>query len=129
MLTFTLPIPPTMNNCYPTARSGGRRILSAEGRAYIKDAALIARNAAQLHGWRYEPGARLVLELRLFFRQNNRDGDNAVKLPQDSIAAGLGFNDKQIKEWHIYSAVDKHRPRCEVGIGVLVEERILEETL
>lgn len=124
MLTFVLPIPPTLNHCYLTTRSG-RRILTDEGRAYVEGAALVARNAAQREGWCYESGARLVLELRLFFPRNNRDLDNAFKLLLDSLAAGLDFDDRQIKALHAYSAVDKATPRCEVGIGVLVEEEVL----
>lgn len=115
MLTLTLPLAPSVNHCYLTTRAG-RRILTVAGSAFMEQATLITRNAAQHAGWQYQPKAPIALTLRFWFERNNRDLDNSIKLVQDALAHGLGFNDRAVKELHAYAAVDKRHPRCEVTI-------------
>lgn len=126
ILHITLPLLPTLNHAYKNAygkTSGGkaftRRVLTDDAQTAMATAGIIARNAARLAGWAAPDGARFALTLRFYFARDTRDGDNAIKLTQDALAQALGFNDKAIKEWHVYSAVDKASPRCEVELCVI----------
>jgi crossover junction endodeoxyribonuclease RusA len=112
-----LPVPPSLNHAYATVR--GRRVLSAEGRQYKASAGLLIRYLAAQQGFTVPEGARLALTARFYFANKLRDGDNAVKLLQDAVAEALGFNDRCIKEWHIYGDVDKALPRCSFELAVL----------
>lgn len=118
MLTLALPVGPSVNHCYVTTRNG-RRVLSAEARRYVDTAALLVRAEASRAGFVIGGKTRLTLTARIWFERDNRDADNALKLPIDALAEALGINDRWIKEWHIYSAVDKRNPRIEVELGVL----------
>ena len=115
MIAITLPVGPSVNHCYVTTRQG-RRVLSAEARRYVETAVLLVRAEAARSGLAISGKARLCLTARIWFERDNRDADNALKLPVDALAEALGINDRWIKEWHIYSAVDKRNPRIEVEL-------------
>lgn len=118
-LTVTLPLPPSLNNLYPTVR--GRRVLSEEGRQYHHDAEWIIVDAARKAAWRTRPGQRYRLELVLYWSDlRRRDLSNTIKIVEDSTAAALGFDDTRIDELVVRRGpVDKERPRCELRIVVL----------
>lgn len=118
LVADNLPVPPSLNNAYFNGRNG-RRVLSAEGRQYKASVGLLVRYLAREQGFTVPKGARLALTARFYFARDNRDGDNAVKLLQDAAAEALGLNDRCIKEWHIYGAVDKAAPRCAFELAVL----------
>jgi len=47
------------------------------------------------------PPPPYVLHFEFGLNSGNSDGDNCVKLAQDSIADKYGFNDRYIKRWII----------------------------
>lgn len=121
MICITLDLPPTTNNAYTNGRGHGRRVLTADARAFKATAALIARNSAALLNWQYQPGQRLAVCIRLHFPNNHRcDLANREKLPIDAIAEALGFDDTVIDDLRLQrGAVDKSHPRCEIELRVI----------
>lgn len=119
ILHLTLQLPPTTNHAYATVR--GRRVLSADGRAYKASMAQLARHAAAQHGWCYSAGQRLAVRLRLHFPDNRRcDIANREKLAVDALAEALGFDDAMIDELLLQrGACDKAHPRCEVELRAI----------
>ena len=105
-----LALPPSLNNAYMTVR--GRRVLTREARDYKASVAAQVALQAAVCAFVVPPRTPLVFTVRFWFQRNNRDGDNAVKLLQDAISEALGFNDRWIKEWHIYTDKDAACPRC-----------------
>lgn len=96
----------------------GRRVLSADGRAYKHTTAHEVRAAAE--GWR--PGAaRLGVLLTLHFPDRRRsDLANREKVLIDAIAMGLEFDDSQVDDLHLVrGAIDKAYPRCEVELWAI----------
>lgn len=105
-------LPPSVNHMYVTLRRGGKA-LSAEAQTFRQLVALALRGTPQ------PPVAPLVLSAWFTFpNKRTGDGDNRIKALQDAIALTIGFNDKQIVEWHVYVEFGK-QPRCEA----LLEER------
>lgn len=117
-LTITLPIPPSVNHSHLTTRNG-KRIMKEETREYKEKAALVARLEANQQGF-IPQTSRLALTMTIFAHRNGIDVDNRCKILLDSLADGIGFNDKQIDEIHIYRAAkDKNNPRCEITLRTL----------
>ncbi len=117
-LSFTLPVPPSINHQYATVR--GRRLLSSAGRAYKAHVGQLvwlsltkmADRAALLS--RFQTGT-LALSIRFYFTSAlRRDVDGGLKIAQDALCEGLGVNDNRIVETHLYKHVDKTNPRIEV---------------
>jgi Holliday junction resolvase RusA-like endonuclease len=116
MISFTAPIPPSLNNAYTNGRGHGRRVLTNEGRDYKE------RVAKSLLGTQPLPsGARINLSLRLWFRnRRRRDISNCVKLLEDALSEALGFDDCAVDRLLVERVgIDALRPRCEVTIEVL----------
>jgi len=117
-LSFTLPVPPSINHQYATVR--GRRLLSSAGRSYKAHVgqlvwlslAKMTDRAALLS--RLQTGT-LTLSIRFYFTSAlRRDVDGGLKIAQDALCEGLGVNDNRIVETHLYKHVDKTNPRIEV---------------
>lgn len=116
MITFTTPLPPSLNNAYTNGRGHGRRVLTAEGRMYKSGVASL------LLGQRPLPeGARVGLTLRLWFKTRQRaDISNRVKLLEDALSEALGFDDCRVDRLIVERAgYDAEWPRCEVVVEVL----------
>ena len=114
-----LALPPSLNNAYMTVR--GRRVMTREARDYKASVAAQVALQANVTGFTVPARTPLVFTARFWFARNNRDGDNAVKLLQDAISEALDFNDRWIKEWHIYAAKDAARPRCAFVLAIQQE--------
>ena len=118
-LTLTLPLPPSLNNAYPT-NNGGKRFLSTEGTRWKLQAAYLIRCAATQQGFAVAEGVRLSLSMKLYFKDNRRcDISNRVKCCEDSLAESLGFDDCRIDRLDVERMpIDKDNPRCEVRLAV-----------
>lgn len=118
-LRLTLPIAPTVNHSHLTTRTG-KRIMKPETREYKDAAALMARAAASLQGFQVDNTVRLLFEMHIYGNRNGYDLDNREKHIIDALADGVGFNDKQIDQIHVYrKPKDKDNPRCEVVLRVI----------
>lgn len=124
-LELTVPIPPSVNNCYTRGRGHGKRVLTKQGREYKATVAqLLLCRARPSGGFELAigaPGARIGLSLRLYFpNRQRRDISNCVKLIEDALAETIGFNDCAVDRLLVERAgYDPVRPRCEVLIEVL----------
>lgn len=95
-------LPPSVNHMYITLRRGGKA-LTDEAQTFRQVVALALR------GKDAPPVTPLALYVWMTFpNRRTGDGDNRIKALQDAIALALGFNDKQIIEWHVYVAFAKH---------------------
>ena len=119
MLSFTLPLGPSVNNMYEVTQRGVH--LSERARQFKHNAGLIVRNAAQLQGWEYVAGQRLELTIGVWFPNRKRaDLSNLIKVTEDAIAEALGFDDQYIDSISISRrGVDKTNARCEIALGVV----------
>ena len=118
-LHITAPLPPSLNNAYPSNKSG-RRFLSKEGSVYKQILALRVKQAAREQGFSVPEGARLSFTLRLYFPDRRRtDIDNRVKLPLDAVCAALSVDDSTVDSIQVTrGAVDKVAPRCTIILEV-----------
>lgn len=117
-LCVTLPLPPSVNQLYPTVR--GRRRLSLVGQAYKHDAGWLIKEAAMKLPWRTRPGQRYQLEIVLYFPDMRSDISNRIKAVEDTTAAALGFNDRAVDMLIVRRGpTDKIYPRCVLSIEVL----------
>jgi len=122
-LTFTLPMPPGVNNQYVTIN--GRRALSAEARRYKKSVARYLQRqqdtgaipealcAAARRGY-------LALFIDFYFETPlRRDLDGGLKIAQDAICTALGVNDNRVVDIHLVKRIDPLHPRIVVEVEVL----------
>lgn len=113
-LVLTLPIVPSVNNCYRNI-SIHRRILTAYGKAWKEEVQLLAKMEAKKQGWEFVAGKKLVMELRHFWPDHRRrDPGNSHKLLPDSLEGVLFDDDRWLLIRDIDFAVDKSNPRVEV---------------
>ncbi len=111
-LTFTIPLAPSLNNAYPTNWRTGRRYLSKAGNDFKADAGTMVRVYAYAADWESGSGP-LGLRLVMWFPNKRRtDLDGRIKLAQDAIAEGLGVDDSQFDELHVYRAGVDTDARC-----------------
>jgi len=114
VLTFTIPLAPSLNNAYPTNWRTGRRYLTKAGNDFKHDVSTMARVYAYSADWDAGSGP-LGLRLVMWFPNKRRtDLDGRIKLAQDAIAEGLGIDDSRFDELHVYRAGVSDEPRCEV---------------
>jgi crossover junction endodeoxyribonuclease RusA len=108
-LNLILPYPPSVNNLYATFR--GRRIISAKGRRFKSDIAVLARQqgAKMLDG-------DLSVTFRVFRPKRIGDLDNRLKISQDALKGICFADDKQIIEIHAFRFDDKANPRIEIDV-------------
>lgn len=119
VLSFTVDVPPTLNNAYPTNPKTGRRFPSKAATKFKKDAGWIAKQAAVAADW--EAGLlRLGMALLIVFPETvrRRDISNRIKLCEDAIAEALGFDDERV-DMIVVRRGDSGEPRCEVKIWFL----------
>lgn len=109
-INLTLPYPPSVNHLYATVR--GRRIISAKGRKFKADIAVLARQ----QGARIFAG-QLAVTFKVFRPKRIGDLDNRLKISQDALKGICFEDDKQIVEIHAYRFDDKENPRVEVEIS------------
>ncbi len=115
LLTFTIPLPVSLNNAYPTSKNG-RRFLSKAGKAFKDETSVIVWLAESDADWEAGDGA-LGIRLMMWFPNKRRaDIDNRIKLALDSIAEALGVDDSQFDELHVYRAGVSPKPKCVVTV-------------
>lgn len=123
-LTFVLPVPPSINHQYATVN--GRRVLTAQGRAYKAHVCqelwlCLTRAQREPPTWLDNPHAYgLALSIWFYFVSPlRRDIDGGVKITQDAICEALGFNDNRIMELHVYKRRDPEYPRIECRLSLI----------
>jgi crossover junction endodeoxyribonuclease RusA len=111
-IKLVLPYPPSVNNLYATF--AGRRIVSAKGRKFKSDIAVLAKRqgAKLLDG-------DLVITFRVFRPKRIGDLDNRLKISQDALKGICFADDRQIIEIHAFRFDDKTNPRIEIDINKL----------
>lgn len=117
-LTIIIPaLPPTVNHMYAANKHGGKR-LTDEAKAFREAVAEELADVCRLTRWRYVAGVPLSLTLFLTFGTHARqDGDNRLKAAADALALALGFDDRCIAAYHVYTlGVDPRRPLCEMRL-------------
>lgn len=110
MIKLVLPYPPSTDNLDTV--SGGRKILSTEGRRYK----LVAQAAIN----RAYPGEPLMGDLVVrydLYQLRRADWDNFIKAAQDACTGLVWVDDKQISEAHVYRHKSGGNPRVEITIG------------
>ena len=119
VLTFTIPLAPSLNNAYPTNWRTGRRYLSKAGNDFKTEVGTMARVYASSADWEAGSGP-LGLRLVMWFPNKRRtDLDGRIKLAQDAIADGLSIDDSRFDELHVYRAGVSDDPRCEVSVWTI----------
>ncbi len=122
-LQLTLPLPPGVNNQYATVN--GRRVLSAEARAY-KEA--VRRQVDDLNfSGRVTPSmldtlrsSYLALFIDFYFASPlKRDLDGGLKVTQDALCEALGVNDNRVVDIHLVKRIDPRNPRIEVQLEAI----------
>lgn len=112
-LVITFDIPPSTNMLY-TNGNNGRRVMTAEGRAFKTHAIILTGHAYAP----YSPlpaNSHFALSFDVFFADNRRDLTNTIKVLEDSIFKAIGFDDRRVVDFRM----KKHRndpanPRIEV---------------
>lgn len=94
-LRIAVRMPPSTNNLYATVR--GRRVKTAEARAYAEHVKQRVWLWKQLHGEPPKPPYRLTITL---YPPTARriDVSNGIKCLEDGLFAGLDGNDKTVNE-------------------------------
>lgn len=108
-INLILPYPPSVNNLYANFR--GRRILSAEGRKFKDNIAILARS----QGARILAG-ELAVTFRVYRPRRSGDLDNRLKISQDALKGVCFEDDRQIVELHAFRFDDKENPRIEIDL-------------
>lgn len=122
-LSLTLPLPPGINNQYVTA--GKRRVLSKPARTFKRDvtkhlAMLRERGTLDPVVERAFRDALIGVYLTFYFETPmRRDLDGGLKIALDSLATGLGFDDRAIVDLHLVKQIDPLRPRLEVELETI----------
>jgi Holliday junction resolvase RusA-like endonuclease len=60
----------------------------------------------------------LVVHIKIYYASRRPDLDESVIL--DAMQGLIYENDRQVKEKHVYHALDKHNPRAEIRIETLI---------
>ncbi len=122
MLRFTLPIVPSVNNCYRNV-SVNKRILSAEGAAWKQEAQLKAKLAAKRQDWKFSEREKLVIEITTYWPdRRRRDTHNSHKLLCDTLEGVLYKDDRWVLVRDVDFYIDRAHPRVEVLIKRLGED-------
>lgn len=113
-MKFSLPLPPSVNHLYATVR--GRRVLSAEGRAYKRDVHLYIGQMALSGRPEWADDVTFTVSCHYYFKNRRRDLDGGHKILQDAIFEAWHINDRRVHEIHLYRHIDKTNPRVEVDV-------------
>lgn len=110
-LCFTFP--PSVNHCYFT-NPRGQRILTKEGKEWMKSAQWYAMVEAKKHGW--QPMTRHTYADMYFYMpdKRQRDSHNYLKVLLDALEGPIVENDKWLLPRIQDVVVDRDEPRIEV---------------
>lgn len=122
MIRFTLPYPPSSNVYWRTFRN--RVVVSAEAKAYKRDAAIEARRQGvpKLLG-------KVGVRLHVYRPQKSGDLDNRFKVALDALNKVAWEDDDQVVELHGYRRDDKDNPRVEVAVWTVAPAHVQEVLL
>lgn len=105
----------------PASKANSRKLVTIHGRpasiksdkarGYVKDAEWQIPKLAQLLE------GELTLHIRIYYATQRPDLDESVIL--DILQGKIYANDRQVRERHVYHAIDKENPRAEI----IVEKR------
>lgn len=91
-----------------TIKGKPRFIKSAKARQYVSDF------KAQTSAMQNPMEGDVCVEMTIYYRTRRPDLDESVIL--DCLEGVAYFNDRQVKEKHIYHALDKENPRAEIRV-------------
>ena len=113
-LTFSLPIPPSVNHMYQNAGRGRR--LTKAAQLYIKDAQDACKKAMREQKWkRDKENVWYVMDLYFYFPDKKiRDSHNCLKLLTDCLEGLLFANDYFLLPRIQYVCLDRENPRLEI---------------
>lgn len=125
-ITFSLPMPPGINNQYVTLKNR-RRALSATSKKWkrtatqqlqgLRDRGLISQEFLHTATEGY-----LCLFVDFYFKTPlRRDLDGGLKILQDTICEVLGTNDNRVVDIHLVKRIDPLNPRVDVQVEALSE--------
>jgi Holliday junction resolvase RusA-like endonuclease len=113
-LVLDLPLPPSTNSVYRTARNIPSVYLSKAGKDYKKAIAEIC----MLHDLEPVTGPVRV-DMWVYFQRKGSDLANREKLLLDALEGFAYENDRQVCELHMYKLYDKAYPHVEVHVTEL----------
>ncbi|MEM7030145.1 MAG: RusA family crossover junction endodeoxyribonuclease [Chloroflexota bacterium] len=122
-VTFSLPLPPSVNSQY--ARAGIRRVLSKEAKAFKKSVkARIHRlrvDGVITDGFIADLSAGWVgIFMDMYFKSPmKRDLDGGLKITQDAVLDSLGVNDNRVVDIHLVKRIDPLNPRVEIELEAI----------
>jgi len=121
-MRLILPYPPSANRYWRVPRPLGYPILSREAREYKHNAGLDARSqgAQVLEG-------PIAVTVDVYRPRRAGDLDNRIKVVLDTLNGVAWRDDDQITELHMRRFDDKAKPRLEVVILPIVEQKVVNE--
>jgi len=113
-LTFSLPIPMSVNHMYINAGRGRR--LSKQATEYIRTAQDICKKAMREKGWKKDKDhVWYVMDLYFYFPDKRvRDSHNTLKLLTDALEGLLFSNDYFLLPRIQTVTLDRENPRLEI---------------
>ena len=118
MIKLTIPIVPSVNNCYRNV-TVNRRILTAKGKAWQHEVQYIAKAEAKRQKWSFSKGEKLVMELWFYWPdKRKRDTHNSHKLLLDTLESILYENDCMVLARDMDFMLDRNNPRVEVVLKI-----------
>jgi len=125
-ITFSLAMPPGINNQYVTLKNG-RRALSATSKKWKRTATqqlqeLRDRGQISQEFLHTATQGYLCLFIDFYFKTPlRRDLDGGLKILQDTICEVLGTNDNRVVDIHLVKRIDPLNPRVDVQVEALSE--------
>jgi len=111
--TFSLPIPPSLNNCFPTNTRTGRRFKSAEYKRWEEHAGFLLQNVKAIGGGPYALCIVLPEKMR-------GDISNRIKAVEDLLVAhGITSDDSKCWDVRAMRGITQVPGWCEVTVGLV----------
>lgn len=118
-LTFTLPLPPSINAAYadvikvtPEGKRYTRRIASKPLQRFKYSAPLLLFEQGICRDY-WQHACSVGYQVDVYVKTRRSDLSNRIKAYEDAVCTYLGFDDSRIDESHIYRHIDKERPRID----------------
>ena len=119
-LTLDLPLPPSVNHCYFTTKSGNR-ILTAKAKKYISLVQILAREFVKDQGWQLNAGNKLIADMWWHWPDGRRrDVHNYTKVLFDAMEGIVYVDDKYVLPRHQDYTVDKLEPGVRMHIREVI---------
>jgi crossover junction endodeoxyribonuclease RusA len=125
-ISFWLTLPPSVNDMYYTEKPDDKgkthRRLSADARAWKREASTIAEMEALGKGWKVTRHSKVVVELTAYWADTKvQDMNNLHKALADVLEKNIYMNDSMalLRDMNFY--VDERNPRVDLKIYQLEE--------